>query len=216
MQYKDTIVFYNNDAEDLKKEFKSEFNKLIDIEKSEGLYTFYFSWYDNYKIKTELCYCLVTDKTAIFMWYTGSMVLELDPNLQVLSGDILPESIRFGDTFSGDESSTLIYLDTLCNLYGDVFEIYTVKYDNPLRYANEQLDNAWLCIDELRVDEDDMMFVSLEYLDETIDTFHNKVEDAIESDSPYIGLDENPYANRYYDKEFKIKMKQMNSGDNDV
>ena len=55
---KGITAFYNDNLDELRIEFKDEFNRLTDNEEEEGLYTFLFSSYHEYTLTTEVVFCM--------------------------------------------------------------------------------------------------------------------------------------------------------------
>jgi len=216
MTLHEITAFYNDDFDELKKEFKIEFNRIIEDGDSEGLHPFYFCYYKDYQLHTELCYCMITPKTAVFLLSPCRLTLMLNEKFEVESGDISPDSVVFEKLLSNSDDSDLVYIDSIYNRNGHGYFIYSLKYTKPKKELEYMVENEMIDIERINVNEDEMTEIALDYLEQKIEYFNNKIDEAIDLDSPYVGIDENPYANRFYDKEYNMRSHSIRLGDNNV
>lgn len=206
-------AFYGDDLLELKNEFKEEFNSLTDSQ-DEGLYTFMFSSYHEYIITTEIVYCMVYEKTALFFVTPYAMQVRLDNNLMVTGGDVNPVGETFEALFIDGDKSSLIHIGECCNSKGYTYGIYAFDYTDALNSAIEKVNNGDYSCEALVINDDLLLDVSIDYLDIRIQKFQEQVERSQELEEPIAGLDENPYANAYYDNEGKaIQNRPLNQSE---
>lgn len=197
------ICIWNDSLQESRDEFIKEFVDLTSFQDREGLYTFVFSRYFEYRVITEVLYSVVYKNTAIFLWPTSnSFVVDVDEKLNVLGGDYL--------TFKQDvyteigKSPNIDYLSTIVSPMGNVFEAFTLKEPLANKYGKEIFENVfkqgYFNLDSIYITDDYMVELSLNYLEERILKFHDQVDKAIDTDDENAQLSENPYANRYYDR----------------
>lgn len=192
------IAFYNDDLVEQKIEFKNEFNRLTE-DGEEGLYTFLFSWYHEYTVTTEIVFCMIFEKTALFFVTPYAVKLSLDNNLMVSSGDIVPSGERFEKMFAEGENSPVTHIGECCNSHGYVYGIYAFGYERALNAAINIVENEFYNSELLIIDDQDMIDISMDFLEYRINKYQEQVERSFELEEPIAGLDENPYANEFYD-----------------
>lgn len=192
------IAFYNDDPVELKKEFKEEFNRLT-VDGNNGLYTFMFSSYYEYVINTEIVYCIIFDDTALFFVTPYSTQLTLDNNLMVTGGDVTPSGNVFETMFAEGEESDVVHIGECCNSKGFAYGIYAFSYKKALAAAINRVNNELYDPEMLYIDDQDMIDISMDYLEHRIERFHQQVERSFELEEAVAGLDENPYSNDFYD-----------------
>jgi hypothetical protein len=192
------ISFYNDDPVDLKKEFKDEFNRLTE-DGDEGLYTFLFSSYHEYTVNTEIVFCVIYEDTALFYVTPYSVQLNLDTNLMVTGGEVTPNGNLFETMFAEGEKSDVVHIGECCNSSGYVYGIYAFSYDKALKSAIAKVESERYNPEILVIDDQDMIDVSMDYLEQRIERFKEQVERSFELEEAVAGLDENPYSNEYYD-----------------
>jgi len=196
------IAFYNDDMVELRQEFKDEFNRLTE-KNEEGLYTFLFSSYHEYMVTTEIVFCMIYEDTALFFVTPYAMQLSLDNNLMVKSGDIYPNGQTFETLFAEGDNSSVVHIGECCNSKGYAYGIYSFGYKRALAAAIEMVNNETYDIEQLIIDDQDLIDVSIDYLEVRIQKFQDQVDKSHELEEPVEGLDENPYSNAYYDNEGK-------------
>lgn len=194
----DIIAFFNDDPVELKKEFKTEFNQLTEDGK-EGLYTFIFSSYYEYTINTEIVYCMIFDDTALFFVTPYSTQLTLSNDLMVTGGDVTPSGNLFETLFAEGSDSDVVHIGECCNSYGFAYGIYAFSYKKALNVAIDKVNNELYNAELLFIDDQDMIDISMDYLEIRIKRFEAQVETSFELEEAVAGLDENPYSNRFYD-----------------
>lgn len=195
----EVVAFYNDDINELKKEFKDEFNEITKAG-SLGWYTFYFSSYNDYTIRTEFVHCYLYEDTALFFVNPCSMLLLLNNDLQVDGGDINSNGDIFLRMFWNDEeSSDIVFLDDICTRRGAFYGVFSFKYEKALNAAKNHFASGLLDIEHLELDEDDLTEISLDYLDERISKFEKQIDRSLELEEPIDGMDENPFQNDFYD-----------------
>lgn len=197
----EVVAFYNDDIDELKKEFKDEFNQITS-EGKLGWYTFYFSSYNDYTIRTEFVHCYLYEDTVLFFINPCSMLMTLNNDLQVNQGELISNGDIFLRMFWDDtDTSDIVFLDDVCTKTGFFYGLFTFKYDNALNSAIDHVSSGLLDIEHLVIDEDDLIDVSLDYLEERISKFEHQIDRSFEMEEPIAGMDENPFQNDYYDSE---------------
>ena len=97
-----------------------------------------------------------------------------------------------------------------------MYDVHTLKYEKPKSVAIDMLEYDRIPVESLLVDEDEMTQIAFDYLEKKIEYFKTKIDEAVDMDSPYVGIDENPYANEYYDREYHMRDQAIRLGDKDV
>ena len=208
MRDHEIICSWNNSLKDSIDEFIGEFKELTSQENKEGFYTFFFSRYDNYKIITEVIYVIVYKDTALFFWPFLSMVLELDNELKIVDGSVLNIDNNIMNALR--ETPNLEFLGFMPNDMGNCFDIFTLKDEKPKEIGTKIFKEGMINMNNIRVDETDFIDTSLQYLDYVIENFGNVVNKAMLQDEDDLQLNENPYADMYYNRDALQEILQRN------
>ena len=204
--HNEIIAIYNFDRIEFIKEFKESFNNMLNSGLADS-YTMYFSSYDDYKVITEAIYFSIYAEVAIIFASKSVLQVNVDDQLLVLSGDIVLSDRLSVDYLTEPESSDLLYLGDICNSIGCVYEVYTVNKELTNYKAHFLYNNELLSCEYLKNDELELMDISLDFLNERIEKYKDQVDKSIELEEPVVGLDENPYANQYYDNDPEVKIR---------
>lgn len=199
-----SCIFHNSIKETIKI-FKEEVVSISSTSMHKNrneVYTYAFSRYDDYKVYTEKIYVMVYPNTIMFLWSPVAVALFLDDKLQVNGGDsgeLKPEDSLIFDFI---ESPNIDYLGSIFNNRGELFEAFTIKDKVPRNNAEKLFETRNISIDDISADEDDVIYVSMEFLKYQIEKFNTQIEASLGSEEdPHPSLDENPFANKYYDND---------------
>lgn len=191
-------AFYNDDIVNLKLEFKSEFNRLVE-EKNIGLHTFIFSSYHEYIVNSEILHCMMYDDTVLFFVTPCNLYINLDHTLNVIGGGVNSNGNTFELMFVDGDTPDVVYIGECCNSKGFIYGIYTFTYKKSLDLAVTKVDSDAYNAEILVIDDQYIIDVSMDYIDHRIERFQEQVDRSFELDEPLAGLDENPYSNEFYD-----------------
>lgn len=168
--------------------------------RENSVHNYAFCRYDDYKVITEKMNVLTYPYTIIFLWSPVAVALFLDDKLQVNGGDsgeLKPEDSLMFDFI---DLPNIDYLGSIFNNKGELFEAFTVKDETPNIVAKRLFNNRLIPIDNISIEEDDLIHISMEFLKYQIEKFETQIEASLKSeDEPHPALNENPFANKYYD-----------------
>lgn len=185
------------------KQVKSQINTCINSDNSNELHTIYTCKYDNYVVHAEAIYFTRINDSVIFFIPTTILRLTLDNELLVTdavydyTGDLMFDYIY-------EDSSEIIYIDNLCDSNGRIFELYTFNNEE-LEQSKYIISNKIYPFDVIIPDVDEYTEMALDFLNERINSFKDQVDKSFELEEPIAELDENPYANDYYDGDISKK-----------
>jgi len=197
-----TCVFHNSIEETIKI-FKEEIMQISADSKNKNrneIYSFAFCRYDDYKVITKKMYVLVYPYTIIFLWSPVALALFLNDTLQVDGGD--SGELEVQDSLIGNFNNlpNIHYLGSIFNMKGELFEAFTINDDIPKENAISLFENRLLDTDGVSPSDDDIIHVSMEFLKYQIEKFKLQIETSVSSeDGPVPSIEENPFANDYYD-----------------
>lgn len=200
-------AFWQDDLDLLREEFKEEFNNITNAADGQGLglHTFIFSCYHDYKIYTEVFYVQVFENCAIFLWAPFSLILNLDDELQVISGDFIPDGNLFLRTMFGDINE-LEHIGPITDYMGNCYEVFSLRYDAPLQAVKNLYEDDKIVLTNMIIDDDVIMDAAMKFLEYRIELFAVQVESSIDNDEPNVAIDENPFQSMYFDREIHTKM----------
>lgn len=208
MDFTGITCIWADSLSDIRKDFATEFNRMMEEgEVNQGIHVFYFSRYKDYKIYTEQLVAHIYSDTVIFYLYNGSMVLDLDDKMQVINGDILPKNHLVLSALN-EKEETLDYINWVCTPDGHAFEAYTLTYNKPMLRAYEIFDNDDYYLSGLSIEEDELIDVSLMYLSDKIEKWEEDINNSIASDQAGVDIDDNPFANKFYDRAERYQMRE--------
>jgi hypothetical protein len=193
------FTIWNNSLDESRKEFVNKFVELTSSENKEGLYTFIFSRYDDFKTITETLYSIVYKDTAFFLWSPDNLVLYLDTELGVIDSKSIDLNISIIDKII--ETPNLEYLGFLVDGIGKGFHTFTLKEQYAYELGKELFDDHLINIENITISESDLIDLTLEHLDFVTEHFQEIVVKAIEKDEYDPRIVENPFANAYFDKD---------------
>jgi len=214
---------WNNSLVEAEQDFRGDFIETTSRENKEGLHTYFFSRYDNYKLITEVLYTVVYHDTVLFLWSSFGLILELDTELHVTNGKFIRITDSIIDKIS--DKKNVEYLGVSTNCYGESFDTFTLKEPRANEHGRYLFDNELVEIEHIAVSDAEFIDMSMNCLEDQIEFFQDEVDRAIakeargEVDEMSVELNENPLANEYYDKNEVFQMVQDNKrnlGDNDV
>jgi len=202
----DINCIFNSSIEESIKLFKEEILRISAESKKTNrneIHNFAFCRYNDYKVITEQMYVLVYPNTILFLWSPAALALFLDKQLQIDTensgdrGELQPEDSIIGKF---QELPNIHYVGSVFNMKGELFEAFTINDTIPKKNAIRLFENDLLDIDNISPDIDDIIHVSMEFLNFQIEKFMLQIEDSVNSeDAPHPSIDENPFANLYYD-----------------
>ena len=170
MEFSGITTIWVDSPKDIRGEFTTEFNRMVDDEGVSGVHLFYFSRYKDYTIYTEQMVAHIYEDTVIFYLYCGSMMIQLDESMQIVTGDIVPSNHLVLSALH-DENPIIDNIGWVCTPEGHSFEAYSLKFEKPLQRAYEMFDNEHYSLAGLDVLETELIDVSLMYLNQKIETF---------------------------------------------
>lgn len=218
MNFTGITAIWADNLDEIRKEFTTEFNRMMeDEEGNEGIHVFYFSRYKDYKIYTEQLTAHIYSDTVIFYLYGGSMVLDLDEQMQVTNGDIIPKNHLVLSALN-EKTATLEHLGWICTPQGHAFDGYSLKYNKPMMRAYEIFDKEHYNIDGLDIDEGEFIDISLMFLSDKIEKWEEDINNSIAKDQASVDIDDNPFANKFYDRseEYQMRNDKIRIGDRKV
>jgi hypothetical protein len=182
----------------IRDEFRKEFNEVTETIE-DGLHTYFFCRYHDATIVVELLYVIVVNGHAYFLWTPAMATILLDKNLKFVDIDMTSDGNIFPLLFL---ESDVEYIGDVCHPTGNVFRLYSFTSDSEINNATDKHDNDLVPLHYLRlVDDTDYAEMGLQYLLQITEAYQTRIEQAITSDAPYDGIDENPFQNRFYDKD---------------
>jgi hypothetical protein len=190
---------------------------MIDEEGIEGAHIFYFCKYKDYKLYTEQLTAHIYQDTVLFYLYCGSMVMDLDEQMQVISGDIVPLNHLVLSALN-DKEATIEQVGAVCTVDGHAFDVMSLKYPKPLQRAYQIYDNEDYYLSGLDVNEDELIDITLLMLATKVEEWQSEIEASVKSDSATVTMDDNPFANRFYDRTegFQMRQDKIRIGDKEV
>jgi len=217
MEFTGITTIWATTPEEFKLEFTTEFNRMTEEEDVEGIHVFYFCRYKEYKIYTEQLTAHIYKDTVLFYLYGGSMVIDLDEQMQIKSGDIIPITNLIESALLG-EKPVLECLNWVCTPEGNGFDVYSLKFENPLRRAYEIIDNEDYNISGLNVVESELIDISLLLLKAKIEQWESEINNSVSADQASPTIDDNPFANQFYDREedYQMRNEKIRLGDKEV
>jgi len=217
MEFTGITTIWATTPEEFKLEFTTEFNRMTEEEDVEGIHVFYFCRYKEYKIYTEQLTAHIYKDTVLFYLYGGSMVIDLDEQMQIKSGDIIPITNLIESALLG-EKPVLECLNWVCTPEGHGFDVYSLKFENPLRRAYEIIDNEDYNISGLNVVESELIDISLLLLKAKIEQWESEINNSVSADQASPTIDDNPFANQFYDREedYQMRNEKIRLGDKEV
>lgn len=220
MNFTGITCIWADSLSDIRKDFTTEFNRMMEEgELNEGIHVFYFTRYKDYKVYTEQITAHIYADTVIFYLYSGSMVFDLDDSMQVTNGDIVPKNhLVLAALNENEKSDTLEYIDWVCTPQGHVFEAYTLKYNKPMLRAYEIFDNDDYYLSGLDIRVDELIDTSLMYLADKIEKWEEDVNTSIATDQASVNIEDNPFANKFYDRAegYQMREDKIRIGDKQV
>lgn len=187
-----------NSISDARPEFHKEFNSVTETE-SDGLHSFYFCNYHDYSVTIEVLYTIILDKKAFFLWSPMRVILQLDDELNYSDIHIDDEADIIPDVLLG--TGDLEYIGDVCTDVGNMLYLFSLTSDKAVNEITNLYDNDLIPLNYLiMATEDDYADMALHYAQHIANHFNLKVQKAIVSDAPYEGIDENPYQNKFYDR----------------
>jgi len=205
MKDHDVIAIWEDNIDLMREEFKELFNDISNTPDNNGLYTFILSSYDDYKIFSEVVYAQILDECAIFLSPCYHMQLNLDDELQVVSGDIVMGSRLFVNAMYS-EISDVELLGPIVDPMGFWYDVYGLKYEKPLKVALELYESDSILVENISIDDEYLMDASLKFLEYRIELFTVQVEKVIDDETSAIDIEENPLQNAFFDREIHMKM----------
>lgn len=206
MKDKGFICIWNDSLEDSRKEFSKEFLDITSKDDKEGIYTFFFSRFslNDHKVSTDVLYVNVYENTFLFFWpLSNSLIVDLDDQLNVTDAlNIHPDKNIMSELI---ESNNIISLGLVVSKMGHLYEGYTLKDNRGRDLGIKIFDELYLShkmdIDSIKVSDDDIIDMTMEYLDVKIEEYQSVVDKSIDEDEADVRLNENPYGNRFWDKD---------------
>lgn len=217
MEFSGITTIWVDSPKDIREQFTTEFNRMVDEEGVSGIHIFYFSRYKDYTIYTEQLVAHIYDDTVIFYLYSGSMLIQLDASMEITTGDIVPSNHLVLSSLY-DDNPIMENVGWVCTPQGHSFEGFSLKFEKPLQRAYEIFDNENYYLSGLTVDEDEIIDVSLMFLKYKVSMWMQEINSSVTADQPTPTIDDNPFANKFYDREEDYQMRddKMSFGDSEV
>lgn len=198
-------VIWGDSLVESRDEFIKLFVELTESPDREGIYSFIFCRYSEYQLITDVIYSVVYNSTALFFsGVTSSLVLDLDNKLNITktANFIEHEKTIMSVIF---DSPNVEYLGEFPGINGLMYDAFTLKEEVSLEAGKKLFENIYInhliSIDSFLVPEQDIADITLDYLKHRIETFDEIVEKSLKSDEEDPRLVENPFSNRFYDKD---------------
>ena len=217
MRDHDIIAIWEDNIDLMREEFKEEFNNISNSPDNHGLHTFVLSRYQDYTIFSEVVYVIILEKCALFLSPSYYIQLKLDDELQVISGDVTPDSLLFVESMYG-EIPDVEFLGPIIDSIGNWYDVFSLKYENPLNESIELYEHDRIPLDNISLDDDYLLDSALKYLAYRIEAFAVQVEKTLDNEVDALGIEENPLQNAFFDREVHMKMMREKRvlGNNDV
>lgn len=109
------------------------------------------------------------------------------------------DNINVVDVVIVSSNPDLVYLGDCCNASGFYYRMYTLNKSEELSCVIDIINAETNDVDNLVIDYNELVDISVDFFNERMNMFKTDVNTAIEKEELAVGLDENPYSNRYYD-----------------
>ena len=142
----------------------------------------------------------IHNDVVVLYQYESYLRIELDNEIKFLNAYFLPNPYIFVDNIF-NKVDYFTFIKHICNIDGNIFSTYLQSnetiYDNGIKL----LDREDIIINNLYVEENDFYDLIEESVNMQIDAWEYEIESAITRDEPYAGIDENPFSDRFYDRD---------------
>lgn len=118
------------------------------------------------------------------------------------------DNLNVVDVVIVSSNPDLVYLGDCCNSHGFYYRMYTLNKSDELSCAIDIINTEIDDIDNLIIDYTELVDISVDFFNERMNMFKTDVNTAIEKEELAVGLDENPYSNRYYDVDKTTNQKE--------
>lgn len=191
------IAIFSDDLEETFEDFKALLEAIY--EDKDGLYTVFFSRYNSYTIYTEVLYIIKYNNNLIFLEYLSVIKINLDQNLvpidiqTVLGSEIFIKNMYLNDNVE--------FLGIVTDHIGNTMYSFCLNDDVSINFGEYWLVNLLDQIDGIHVPEQDMLEVSINYLEIRIEKFKNSIQRVLNTGEVYEGIGENPFYDAFNDRE---------------
>lgn len=217
MKDHDVIAIWEDNIDLMREEFKEVFNDISNTPDNHGLYTFILSAYNEYRIISEIVYVQIFDKFVLFLTPNYHMLLNLDDELQVVNGDILPHSVLFTAAMF-DNIPDVELIGPVVDAIGNWYDVYSLRYETPLELSIDYYERDIIDLNGISIDDEYLMDASLKFLEYRVELFALQIEKTLTNESSTLDIEENPLQNAYFDRDIHLKMmrEQRTLGNTDV
>jgi hypothetical protein len=182
---------------EIREEFKKEINS---IPEDDGIHTFFLCNYSDYIVTVECVYLIVIDKRAFFLWSPMRVAIELDAKLTYNDIDSDSGGTIFPSVFY--EHEDVEYIGDVCTDRGNMLSLFSLcNNDKSINEMTALYEQELIPLHHLQMaTETDYVDMAIQYANYIHQHFKTKITKAIVADSPYEGMDENPFQNEFYDR----------------
>ena len=205
MEFKEYICIWNNSLEESKKEFVKEFLNITSTDKKEGIYTFLFTRLsvESNSLVTDVLYAYIFNKSVILLWpYSNSLIIELDNELNAIDAIYKPvDNNIMGELIETQIELVGILTTIRCHLLATFVLKEPIANNLGKEIYNKLCKHDFLDIEKSLIDEEVLIDLSIKCLNNNIDEYMKIVNNSINNDHADARLIENPYADRFYNKD---------------
>lgn len=196
------ITIFGRDQVDTRDIFKYEFNEISVNEDNHGLYTYFICSYSEYKITIEVVYSMIYEQTCLFAYSNKMFTVFLDDKLEITGSKFVydAKSLFLDALYFNNNNNDLEYITDICDGVGNIYAIFTVPYKKSKGILLDMLDNNIVDVNDFAISEEHFLDIATEYNQFIVDEFQVQIDRAKLSESSE-GIDSNPFANQYYDRE---------------
>lgn len=199
-------VIYNDNLETMRKEFKEEFNRIVDQDEYAGLHTFVFCAYEALNVYVEVVYAFLGKDTVVFFYDPIQLNMVLSASFEVSEFKFRNEQNVFLKAISDD----LSYIDMVSDNLANCFEMFTLNYEKTETSALRIYEDELFDVSNIKLDESDIVEIAVDYVNEKIAYYEEQVAKAIMTDDIPSNFEDNPFSNEYYTR----KDNELSGNDN--
>jgi len=93
----------------------------------------------------------------------------------------------------------ILYLGDCCNMNGFFYSMYTLNKSEELNNAMNLIENELIDTNNLIIDDSELVDTSIDFFNDRINQYKSDINIAIEKEEPPMNIDENPFANGFFD-----------------
>lgn len=195
----DSIV--GTSLSDVQGAFDDLVGTLLDNETEDCTHIVYVTLVGVKEIHTEIAYVHImthSEEASECMIYVSPMLLEgvLDSNMRLTDANTSPSGYIFETDLQSHRD--LAYYGMITNGWGNSFNVYgTIQLDNNGKIPDIVDADADYFLEFTRIDDDDIVTVTLSALNEVNEDYKNELESALHGAAVEGDFDDNPYSDVY-------------------